>query len=189
MQSTPLTPMICAYPECSNMFWITVQQKREFKVQNVLKYGDSSDPCCSIECQRKLLKELEECEFLDKRNIKNRDYALVVHGAEEDITKRPKEMKLHLITGNKTKQRAGCLGNKLMSMTPRKLKISPKPIKFLYPLEVQDFLSTLPDDLQVSDDRIQVTASELITILPEMFPNEISIEWIDGKTRVLVYIK
>ena len=188
----PLTPMICAYPECSNMFWITVQQKRELKTYNVLKYGDSHDPYCSIECQQKHLKDLAESEFLDKSTLKNREYALVVHGV--DVTRRPKEKEVIYITGNFTEQRTGCVMGKLLSMSERRIKLSKenniRKMRYLTPKEIQEFLLTgINAKLKVNPSRIQVTASEIMTETYKRFPDLVSIEWINEKDRVLISIK
>ena len=53
------------------------------------------------------MKELSEAEFLRKGTMKNREYALIVNGA--DVTKRIKEKEVHIITGKVTEQRARCL--------------------------------------------------------------------------------
>lgn len=189
----PMTPIICAYPECSNMIWITVKQKRELMVNNYLKYGDlPAGICCSVECQQKLLKEWSESEFLTKGSIKNRDYALIVDGAE--VTKRPKEKEIHYITGNDTELRISCVVGKLLSMSDRRIKLSKEKqilkMKYLTPKEIQEFLlNGINSKLKVNGDRIQVTASEIMTKSVEMFPDVVSIEWVNQKDRVLVSIK
>lgn len=187
-----LTPMICANPDCSEMFFITKKQKRELKTENVLKYGVSSDLYCSPDCMQKHLNELSEAKFLDSGNLKNREYALIVHGA--DVTKRPKEKEVHLITGNDTEQRASCVVEKLLSMSERRIKLLKEKqfikMKYLTPKEIQVFLLTGIDQaLKVNPDRIQVTASEIMNRSLEMFPNVVSIEWVNKKERVLVSIK
>ena len=181
MKLPPLTPMICSYPECSNMIWITVKQKRELKTFNVLKYGDSSDVYCCKECQEKHLKELSEAEFLTKGNLKNREYALIIRGA--DISKRPKEPELHILTGTKTELRVKCVVEKLMSISAREKR------KYLTAKEIQEFLLTeINNDLKGNPDRIQVTASEIMTKTGELFPNVVSIEYVNKKDRVLLLI-
>lgn len=188
----PLTPMICSYPECSNMFWVTVQQKREMKTYNVLKYGDSSDAYCSIECQQKHLRDLSLSEFLDKKALKNRDYALVVRGAEEQILKRPKECEVRVITGNKTEQRIDCLKEKVVSMSQRTIKLKDTTIKarFVYPNEIQYFfMNEVPKKLTISDRCIHVAASKLMNKCVEVYPDLFSLEDVDEKTRVLILIK
>lgn len=177
----PLTPMICAYPECSNMIWITVQQKREFKTYNVLKYGDSLDPYCSIECQQKHLKELAESEFLDKKNIKNREYALSIHGADEYLLKRSKEQNVHLVTGNTREQRARSLREYLISIHgKRKLMLSNEVQEFL-------FLKT-PNSIKTMTRKDRVAAWRVMKKCKEMFPHEISIGFINGKDKYIELI-
>lgn len=177
----PLTPMICAYPECRNMIWITVQQKREFKTYNVLKYGDSLDPYCSIECQQKHFKDLAESEFLDKGTIKNRDYALIVHSA--DVSKRLKEKEVHVISGNITEQRARCLFEKLNSILPRNKK------RYLTSKDVQEFLlNELPANLKPPAHKIEVTAWVIMNKTKKLYPNAISINHYKGKSKYIELI-
>jgi len=164
------------------MFWITVQQKRELKTYNVLKYGDSHDPYCSIECQQKHLKDLAESEFLDKSTLKNREYALIVHGV--DVTRRPKEKEVHIITGTVTEQRAGCLRVKLISTFPRGRQ------KYLSSKEVQQFLlRDLPAGLKPPSSAVKVAAYDTINKTKELFPDEVSIERLNGNSRMILYIK
>ncbi len=181
------TLMSCSYPGCSNLIEVTFEQKRKFKTDYFLKYGKSIDVYCSKACQEKHMKELSKAEFVTRGPLKNHEYALIINGA--DLTKRPKETVLQVITGNVTKQRVGCVRDKLISMVPRKIA-NGKKVKCLFPKEIQTFiLNELPGDLKVSESRVQVTASELIKIIPQAYPNEITSEKIDGKTRVLIYIK
>lgn len=180
------TLMSCSYPGCSNLIEVTFEQKRKFKTDYFLKYGKSIDVYCSKACQEKHMEVLSKAEFVTKGPLKNHEYAIIINGA--DLTKRPKETLLHVITGNVTKQRVGCVRDKLISMVPR--RILGKKVKCLFPKEIQNFLlNDLHGDLKVSESRVQVTTSELITIIPQFYPNEISTEKIDGKTRVLIYIK
>lgn len=189
----PLTPVICAYPECSNMVWITVKQKRELIINNYLKYGDlSAGICCSQECQQKLLNELSQSKFLTTGNVKNRERALIVEGA--DVLKRPKEEEVLIITGTKTQQRTSCIVNKLLSMKERKIKLynekTPLKLKYLDNKEIQDYLLMgINADLRVKPDRIQVTASEIMSNSKAMFPDVVSLELYNQKDRVLISIK
>lgn len=178
----PLTPMICAYPDCPNMVWITVKQKRELKTDNVLKYGTSSDVYCSIECQQKHLRELSESEFLMKGTLKNREYALVIHGA--DVTKRPKEKEVHILTGNTTSQRAGCLYQKLLTLTPVKKR------RLLTSNEVKEFLiNDLPDKLKVKGKYPERAAYDVMDKTKELYPDAILIESLNEKSRYIEIMK
>jgi len=182
MKVPSMTPLICAYPECSNQIWITVQQKRELKTFNVLKYGTSSDVYCSKECQEKHLRELSEAEFLTKGTLKNREYALVIQGA--DVTRRHKEKEVKIIVGNLTEQRARCLYEKLVSVIPRKKR------KFLTSNEVQTFLlNELPVNLKANDIGIQVTAFRTMNKTRQLFPDAVLIGNIGKKTRYIEFIK
>lgn len=179
-----ITSVTCAY--CDKSFILTTTQKHELLTDNYTKYNKTTYLYCSKECQENHLQKLSTAKSIASRSLKNHDWAIVTHGA--DVTKRPKEQVIHLITGNVTKQRAGCVREKLLSMSPRKIATG-KKVKCLYPEEIQSYISKeLHDDIKVPEDRIQVTASELITILPKMYPYEISVEKINRKTRVLIYI-
>jgi hypothetical protein len=162
------------------------------KTYNVLKYGDSEDPYCSTECQENHFKDLQESEFLSKKNIKYRDYALVIDGSEDSLQNRPKEGKKYLITGNKTEQRVDLLREKVYSMSFRLVKLEDCTIKarFLYPIEIQNFfLGEVPKKLQVSDTWIQVAASQLRNKCVKVYPTEFCLEDIDEKTSILTSIK
>jgi len=176
-------PVICAYPECSNMVWITVKQKRELIVTNYLKYGNlSAGICCSRECQQKLLDEYNESEFLTKGTIKNREYALVIQGC--DVAKRPKESIVKLIVGNTTEQQARCLIEELMSL----INIGNK--KKLTSNEVQTFLLTkLPATIKPNGDEIAVTAWRVMNKCKELYPDAIQIERSNEKDRYIELIK
>ena len=187
-----LTMVNCSYPECSKLFYITVEQKRELKTFHYLKYGKTADVYCSKDCQVRHLKDLSEAEFLRKGTLKNREYALIVHDA--DVTKRLKEKEVHLITGNETEQRIRCVVEKLLSMSERRIKLFNGnqflKMKYITPKEIQSFLLMEVDEgIRVNPERIQVTASEIMTKSTEMFPDVVSIEWINKKDRVLVSIK
>jgi len=183
MESSDLkTDVSCSNPECSHRITITVDQKRELLTENFLKYGKISLIYCCKACQEAHQAKLAESKFLYKGALKNHEYALIVHGA--DVSKRPKEREVHIITGKRMEQRAYCLMEELMSLTPVKKR------KIMYPMDIQKFIRTkLQGKLRVNEARIQVTASELIEICGQLYPNEISIIQIDGKTRALEYIK
>lgn len=167
---SPLTPIICAYPECSNMIWITVQQKRQIKTYNVLKYHDSHDPYCSVECQQKHFRDLEDAKCFEKTLMKNREYALVIHGAEEYLTKRQTEMEIHLITGNHGEQLARALRDKLISTTERQKR------RYLTSKEVQTFLLTdIPRDIRPKDKLMYRAAWRVMNKCKLLFPNDISL--------------
>ncbi|MEN6293508.1 MAG: hypothetical protein ABFD07_16030 [Methanobacterium sp.] len=176
------TDVSCSNPECSHRITITVDQKRELLTENFLKYGKISLIYCSKACQEEHQAKLAESKFLHKGALKNHEYALIIDGA--DVTKRPKEKEVHIITGPKMEQRAYCLREELMSVTPIKKR------KIMYPIDIQAFIrKKLTGKLRVSEARVQVTASELIDICAQLYPSEISVEHIDGKTRAIVYIK
>ena len=179
----PLTPVICAYPECSNMIWITVKQKRELIVTNYLKYGNlSSGICCSSTCQQKLLDEYAESGFLTKGTIKNREYALVIQGC--DVAKRPREGIVRLIVGNTTEQQARCLIEELMSLP------SVDDRKKLTSNEVQTFLlKHIPAGITPKEDKIDVTAWRVMNKCKELFPDAIQIERSNEKDRYIELIK
>lgn len=177
----PLTLVNCSYPECSNVFYITVEQKRELKTFHYLKYGKTADVYCSKECQEKHLKDLSQAEFLRKGTLKNREYALIVHDA--DVTKRLKEKEVHIISGTVTEQRARCLYEKLNSVLPRKKE------KFLTSHEVQMFLlNELTDDLKAPPSAAKVAAYDTMNKTRELFPNHISICMMNRKTRKILLI-
>ena len=172
--------MICSYPECSNMIWITVKQKRELKTFNVLKYGDSSDVYCCKECQEKHLKELSEAEFLTKGNLKNREYALIINGA--DVSKRSKEKEVHIITGNTREQRARALRDYLRSLCGKR--------KILTSDGVQEFLFiNVSSNLKTVSRKDRVAAWRVMKKCKEMFPMEISIEFYNERDKYIEYIK
>nr|MDD2315252.1 hypothetical protein [Proteiniphilum sp.] len=100
----------------------------------------------------------------------------------------------HLITGNETEQRIRCVVEKLLSMSERRIKLFNGnqflKMKYITPKEIQSFLLMEVDEgIRVNPERIQVTASEIMTKSTEMFPDVVSIEWINKKDRVLVSIK
>lgn len=184
--------MNCSYPECSNLITVSVDQKRELKTFHYLKYGKTVDVYCCKDCQEKHMKELSESEFLTKGTLKNHEYALIVHSV--DVTKRPKEKEVHYIVGDFTELRVNCVVGKLQSMSERRLKLLKEnqmlKMKYLTPKEIQTFLLLeINSKLKVNPSRIQVTASEIMTKSVELFPDAVSIEWINQKDRVLVSIK
>jgi len=176
-----LTMVNCSYPECSNLFYITVEQKRELKTFHYLKYGKTADVYCSKDCQERHLKDLSEAEFLRKGTLKNREYALIVHDA--DVTKRLKEKEVHVITGTITEQRARCLYEKLNSVLPRKKR------KYLLSSEVQAFLlSEVSDNLKSPQTAIFKATRDTMNKTRELYPNVISVEWKNKKTKYIELI-
>lgn len=174
--------MNCSYPECSEVFYISVEQKRELKTYNFLKYGTTSDVYCSKECQEKHMKELSEAEFLRKGTMKNREYALIVNGA--DVTKRIKEKEVHIITGKVTEQRARCLREKLSSVLPR------NKARYLTSREVQEFLlKDVSANIKAPVDNIDVTAWRVMNKCRELFPNSVLIIRQNKKNRCLMLIE
>jgi len=49
----------CVNPECSNRIITTKQQKQDFLISFKKKYDKLVLPCCSKECQEKVLKLIE----------------------------------------------------------------------------------------------------------------------------------
>ena len=177
----PLTLVNCSYPECNNVFYITVEQKRELKTFHYLKYGKTADVYCSKDCQEKHLKDLSEAEFLRKGTLKNREYALIVHGA--DVTKRLKEKEVHIISGTVTEQRARCLFEKLNSVTPYKKR------RFLTSKDVQSFLlKELPDNLKANAAHIDVTAWRVMAKCRQLYPSMVLIQNYNGKSKEILLI-
>ncbi len=175
------TLMSCSNPECSNLIWVTRDQKRELKTHHYLKYGKTVDVYCSKDCQEKHMKELSQAEFLTKGSMKNHEYALVIHGA--DVSKRIKEKEVHIIAGNVSELRARALLEKLMSMAPRKKR------KYLTSKEVQLFLlNDLPDNLKAPKTRIWVTAHDVMDKTVELFPSMVLIGRIGKRSRYIEYI-
>lgn len=177
-----LTMMSCSYPGCDGSILLPRSQKRELLSDNYLKYNKNTYVYCSKDCQERHLKELAKSKSVASGTLKNHEYALKIYGA--DTTKRLKEREKEIITGNVTEQRARCLRDKLISMAPRHKK------KYLTPKEIQSFLlNELPENLKVHPVRIHVTTSEIVNKTKQLFPDEISIEKINKRTRIIVYMK
>lgn len=170
----------CAY--CGGAVMMPTSQKEEFSVENPEKYNKYTIAYCSKDCQTKHLQKFRESKSLAFGNLKNREYALVVHGA--DVSKRPKEKEVHIITGNYTEQRARCLFEKLQSLTPYKKQ------KSLTSLEVQGFLlKDLPDELKSGNNKIEVTAWRVMNKCAQLFPDMVLIQYYKEKSREIVLIK
>lgn len=181
--------MACAYPECNNILYITTQQKRELKTFDYLKYGVSSDLYCSKHCQEKHLRELSEAEFVQKGALKNREYCLRIH--DVDVTKRPKEREVTLITGTITEQRARCLQEKLKSTSTRMLttRNSKQIKKYLTSNEVKSFLlEDISDSLKPPKSAVLVAAYDTMNKTVELFPDHICIGYYKDKSRYIEYI-
>lgn len=176
------TDVSCSNPECSHRITITVDQKRELLTENFLKYGKISLIYCSKACQEEHLKKLNESKFVQKGTLKNHEYALIIHGA--DVTKRPKEKEVHIITGNVRELRAKALREKLISVIPRNKR------KYLTSREVQEFLlKDVSVNLKTTTAGAAPAAWRTMNKCKELFPLDISIFEINEKDRCIEYIK
>lgn len=173
--------MVCSNPECNNLFFITQDQKRELKTYFYKKYGKSPDPYCSFACLNEHLKELSESEFAQKGTLKNHTCALIIQGC--DVSKRPKEKEIRIITGRTTEQQARCLLLELISLVPVQNQ------KTMSSKNVQDYLlEKLPVDIKPSKNDIDVTAWRVMNKCKQLFPNVVEIGRINGKDRYIEYI-
>lgn len=84
MNPAPLplkTILSCSNPDCSNLFTISVKQKKVLLTENYLKYGKVSMPYCSKACQENHFMKLSQSRFFEKGYLKNHEAALVREGA------------------------------------------------------------------------------------------------------------
>jgi len=175
--SVSLVP--CAY--CGGSVMMPTSQKEEFSVENPEKYNKYTIAYCSKDCQTKHLQKFKEAKSLAFGNLKNREYALIVHGA--DVSKRQKEKEVHVITGNYTEQRARCLFEKLQSLQ------SVKKRKLLTSKEVQTFLlNDIPDTIKAPVNKIEVTAWVIMNKTKELYPMQISIGRYKQKSKYIEII-
>jgi hypothetical protein len=176
----------CTYAHCSHSITMTLKQYTELKTENYLKYGKTSDIYCSKQCQEKHEQELKKSKFLVSGNLKNHESALIFKGV--DTTKpRTKEKEVMIITGTVTEQRAKCLREELISIVSRELRGEKR--KYLTSKEVQSFLKLgVSDNLLVGGDDVATAAYDTMNKCKEIYPNDISIEWINRKTRCIIFI-
>ena len=174
---------ICFVPcyVCGKAVTMPDSQKEDFAVNNYTKYNKITIAYCSKDCQIKHLEKLKEAKNVASGSLKNHEAALIIHGA--DVTKRLKEKEVHAITGTVTEQRARCLYENLMLLTPRKKR------KYMSSNEVQLFLlNELPDSIKATKPRIWVTAHDVMDKTKDLFPNLILIGRSGRRSRYIEII-
>ena len=175
-----ITSAHCEY--CDRSFLLTAEQKEKLKTDNFTKYYKTTYLYCCTSCREAHLKKLAVSKSTSTTSLKNHEYALVIHDA--DLSKRPKEREVHIITGNTRELRANALMEYLKSLTP----VNGRRIMTSH--DVQEFFlhKVSADNLKTSPGGAISAAWRTMKKCREMFDENITLIRINEKDIGIEYV-